>query len=64
MYQKAGEIYDKEKLGVDLDTLRIFAYADDSYLQARFGTPEIEDASDGLKTLFLFLKAFVIESVI
>ena len=57
-YQKAGEIYNKEKLNVDLDTLRIFAYADDGYLQARFGTPEIEDTTAGLKITIPVLEGF------
>lgn len=38
------DIYNKEKLQVDLDRLRVLTYADNGYLQARFGEPHVEQA--------------------
>ncbi|HXG68403.1 MAG TPA: outer membrane protein assembly factor BamA [Blastocatellia bacterium] len=37
------DIYHKEKLAADLDRLRVLVYADNGYLQARFGEPRVED---------------------
>src|ERR1044072_5456123 len=36
------DIYHKEKLQVDLDRLRVLTYADNGYLQTRFGEPRVE----------------------
>lgn len=38
------DIYHKEKLQVDLDRLRVLTYADNGYLQTRFGEPRVEQA--------------------
>src|SRR5262249_45101966 len=38
------DIYNKEKLQVDLDRLRVLTYADNGYLQTRFGEPRVESA--------------------
>jgi outer membrane protein insertion porin family len=36
------DIYHKEKLQIDLDRLRVLTYADNGFLQARFGEPRVE----------------------
>ncbi len=57
-FQKAGEIYDKEKLGTDIDRLRVLTYSDEGYLRAQLGVPEIEDTGDGLKITIPVLEGF------
>ncbi len=46
---KPGGFYHKEKLESDLSRARALLYGDRGYLKTKFGEPEIEDASEGLR---------------
>jgi outer membrane protein insertion porin family len=47
-YAKEGDAYHAESLQVALDLLRVQLYADNGYLQTRFGEPAITEAPEGL----------------
>jgi len=49
MRLKQGDIYDKQKLEIDLDRIRALLYADQGYIRMRLGQPTLEDTNHGLR---------------
>jgi outer membrane protein insertion porin family len=49
MKTKEGDAYDPESLKVDLSQMRILLLAHGGYIKARYGKPEVEDTSGGLR---------------
>jgi outer membrane protein insertion porin family len=49
MKLKQGDMYDKQKLEVDLDRIRVLLYADKGYIRTRLGQPILENTNHGLR---------------